>query len=86
MRGAAAQARNAQPDGGARTRFRLPPRRAMLKGQVDKRMLLENMDLLLLVMDEIVDSGLLLETDPNEVRRHCTLRARDATRSEPFAK
>lgn len=35
----------------------------LLKGQVSKKTLVENLDLLLLSIDEIVDEGLILETD-----------------------
>jgi hypothetical protein len=35
----------------------------LLRNQIDKRTLIENLDLLLLAIDEIVDDGLILETD-----------------------
>lgn len=35
----------------------------LLKGQVSKKTLVENLDLLLLSIDEIIDDGLVLETD-----------------------
>lgn len=39
----------------------------LLKNQVSKRTLVENLDLLLLSIDEIIDDGLILETDSNLV-------------------
>ena len=38
-----------------------------LRNQVSKRTLVENLDLLLLSIDEIIDDGLILETDSNLV-------------------
>ncbi|OMO70740.1 hypothetical protein CCACVL1_18681 [Corchorus capsularis] len=37
----------------------------LLRGTVDKREALENLDLILLCIDEIVDQGMILETDAN---------------------
>ncbi|KAL1320526.1 hypothetical protein HN51_065203 [Arachis hypogaea] len=39
----------------------------LLRGNVDKREALENLDLILLCIDEIVDGGIILETDPNVI-------------------
>jgi hypothetical protein len=39
----------------------------LLKGQVSKKTVVENLDLLLLSIDEIVDDGLILETDAQVV-------------------
>ncbi len=39
----------------------------LLKGQVAKKTLIENLDLVLLTMDEIIHEGLLLENDSNLV-------------------
>ncbi|BFZ58687.1 Golgi-to-ER vesicle coat component [Savitreella phatthalungensis] len=36
----------------------------VLKGSVDKRALLDNYDVLAIVVDEVVDAGIILETDP----------------------
>jgi len=45
---------------------------SLLKGQVSKKTLVENLDLLLLAVDEIIDEGLILETDSNlVVQRVC---------------
>ncbi|WIA32292.1 hypothetical protein OEZ86_003138 [Tetradesmus obliquus] len=49
----------------------------LLRQQVDKKTVLENLDLLLLVMDEIVDGGLILETDPQTVASRVTMRGAD---------
>eukprot|EP00878_Enallax_costatus_P037664 GHUV01042569.1.p1 GENE.GHUV01042569.1~~GHUV01042569.1.p1 ORF type:complete len:150 (+),score=36.73 GHUV01042569.1:186-635(+) len=50
---------------------------ALLRQQVDKKTVLENLDLVLLVMDEIVDGGLILETDPQTVAARVTMRGAD---------
>ncbi|KAI6705824.1 hypothetical protein NL676_008786 [Syzygium grande] len=39
----------------------------LLRGQVEKREALENLDLILMCLDEIVDGGIILETDPNVI-------------------
>ena len=39
----------------------------LLRGLVDKQSALENLDLVLLVIDELIDGGLILETDPNTI-------------------
>ena len=39
----------------------------LLRNEVEKRNVLENMDLILLIMDEIIDGGIVLETDPNNI-------------------
>lgn len=42
---------------------RYPPDR----GQVDRRSLLDNLDLLMLTVDELVDGGIILETDSSAI-------------------
>ncbi|WJX23151.1 Coatomer subunit zeta-2, variant 2 [Trifolium repens] len=37
------------------------------RGNVDKKEALENLDLVLLCIDEIIDGGIILETDPNVI-------------------
>ena len=58
----------------------LPPKtKTKNRGSVDKKTVLENLDLALLAIDEVVDRGLILETDPATVaqrRRRCTRRRR----------
>ncbi|XP_021280651.1 coatomer subunit zeta-1-like [Herrania umbratica] len=39
----------------------------LLRGTVDKKEALENLDLILLCLDEIVDAGIVLETDANVI-------------------
>ena len=39
----------------------------LLRSEVEKRNVLENMDLMLLIMDEIVDGGVIMETDPTGI-------------------
>ncbi|CAL5184089.1 unnamed protein product [Lathyrus oleraceus] len=39
----------------------------LLRGNVDKKAALENLDVILLCIDEIIDGGILLETDPNVI-------------------
>ncbi|KAH7547146.1 coatomer subunit zeta-2 isoform X1 [Ziziphus jujuba] len=39
----------------------------ILRNTVDKREVLENLDLILLCLDEIVDGGMILETDANHI-------------------
>ncbi|GKU94246.1 hypothetical protein SLEP1_g7770 [Rubroshorea leprosula] len=39
----------------------------LLRGSVDKKEALENLDLILLCLDEIVDGGIILETDANVI-------------------
>lgn len=43
------------------------------RGSVDKKTVLENLDLALLAIDEIVDRGLILETDPATVAQRASM-------------
>eukprot|EP00877_Chromochloris_zofingiensis_P001100 jgi/Chrzof1/10991/Cz05g19240.t1 len=45
--------------------------------QVDKKTVLENLDLVLLTIDEIVDGGLILETEPQMVASRVSMRGAD---------
>ncbi|XP_068775066.1 coatomer subunit zeta-2 isoform X3 [Struthio camelus] len=45
------------------------------RGDVEKRWLLDNMDGAFLVVDEIVDGGVILESDPQHVAQRLSLRA-----------
>ncbi|XP_067168129.1 coatomer subunit zeta-2 [Apteryx mantelli] len=47
----------------------------VLRKEVEKRWLLENMDGAFLVVDEIVDRGVILESDPQQVVQRLSLRA-----------
>merc|ERR1711916_115731 len=51
----------------------------LLRGHVSKRALLENYDYLLLVIDEIIDKGVLMETDAQAVATRCSMSDRPAT-------
>lgn len=44
----------------------------IFKQQVDKRTIVENYDLVSLAIDEIVDDGIILETDPLVVVSRCS--------------
>ncbi|KAK4488193.1 hypothetical protein RD792_003936, partial [Penstemon davidsonii] len=39
----------------------------LLRGNVDKKEALENLDLILMCLDEVVDGGIVLETDANSI-------------------
>ena len=43
------------------------------RGSVDKKTVLENLDLALLAIDEVVDRGLILETDPATVAQRASM-------------
>jgi len=47
----------------------------LLKGQVDKRSMLENLDYVLLTIDELVDGGIVLETEVDEIVQRVSLKA-----------
>eukprot|EP01006_Ploeotia_vitrea_P046291 TRINITY_DN67015_c0_g1_i1.p1 TRINITY_DN67015_c0_g1~~TRINITY_DN67015_c0_g1_i1.p1 ORF type:complete len:198 (-),score=120.30 TRINITY_DN67015_c0_g1_i1:79-627(-) len=46
----------------------------LLRGQVDKRTVVDNLDYLLLAIDEIIDDGLILETDSTLVTNRVTMK------------
>ena len=46
----------------------------LLRGVVEKRAALENLDLVLLTIDELIDGGIILETDPNNIANRVTMR------------
>eukprot|EP00894_Picocystis_sp_ML_P000188 jgi/Pico_ML_1/50705/g1866.t1 len=46
----------------------------LLRGMVEKKTVLENLDLVLLAMDEIVDGGIILETDASAIANRVALR------------
>ncbi|KAF4398181.1 hypothetical protein G4B88_019902 [Cannabis sativa] len=50
----------------------------ILRNTVDKREALENLDLILLCLDEIVDGGIILETDPNVIAGKVASHSMDA--------
>ena len=47
-------------------------------GSVDKKTVLENLDLALLAIDEVVDRGLILETDPATVAQRASMAGAEA--------
>lgn len=46
----------------------------LLRGVLEKRAALENLDLVLLTIDELIDGGIILETDPNAIANRVTMR------------
>ncbi|KAK5803364.1 hypothetical protein PVK06_031009 [Gossypium arboreum] len=50
----------------------------LLRGTVDKKEALENLDLILLCLDEIVDGGIILETDANVIAGKVASHSMDA--------
>ncbi|XVF52152.1 hypothetical protein PTKIN_Ptkin04bG0241800 [Pterospermum kingtungense] len=50
----------------------------LLRGTVDKREALENLDLILLCIDEIVDGGIILETDADVIAGKVASHSMDA--------
>ncbi|XP_016020161.2 coatomer subunit zeta-2 isoform X1 [Rousettus aegyptiacus] len=54
----------------------------ILRKNVEKRWLLENMDGAFLVLDEIVDGGVILESDPQQVIQKVNFRADDSGLTE----
>ncbi|WVZ69908.1 hypothetical protein U9M48_018623 [Paspalum notatum var. saurae] len=55
----------------------------LLRGDVEKRTALENLDLILLCIDEIIDGGIILETDANTIAGKVATNAVDG--SVPFS-
>mmetsp|Transcript_37343 Transcript_37343/g.80664 ORF Transcript_37343/g.80664 Transcript_37343/m.80664 type:complete len:184 (+) Transcript_37343:185-736(+) len=49
----------------------------LLRSSVDKRSVLENLDLILIAMDEIIDGGIIFETDSQQVASRVTMRGKD---------
>ncbi|KAJ1824850.1 Golgi-to-ER vesicle coat component [Coemansia sp. RSA 2671] len=49
----------------------------LLKHSVDKRNLLDNLDMVVLALDEAVDDGIALETDPNVIASNVSKRGND---------
>mmetsp|Transcript_18903 Transcript_18903/g.60719 ORF Transcript_18903/g.60719 Transcript_18903/m.60719 type:complete len:181 (+) Transcript_18903:124-666(+) len=52
----------------------------LLRGQanVEKKTVLENLDLVLLCLDEIVDGGIIMETEPNIIAGRVAMRGADS--------
>ena len=49
----------------------------LLHAKVDKQSILENLELILLTLDEIVDSGLILEIDPLKIANRVLMKFDD---------
>ena len=49
----------------------------LFRNQVDKRTTLENLDYALLALDELIDGGILLETEPDLITSRVYLRTAD---------
>eukprot|EP00904_Undaria_pinnatifida_P005218 jgi/Undpi1/1826/HiC_scaffold_12.g05213.m1 len=50
----------------------------LLRGQIDRRTLLDNLALVLLTIDELVDAGKILEIDPSAIANRVLMRGADA--------
>lgn len=50
----------------------------LLRNNVDKKTVLENLDLIFLCLDEIVDGGIILETEANVIAGKVAMRGADA--------
>jgi len=57
----------------------------LLRNAVEKKTVLENLDLVLLAMDEVSEGGLILETDPAVIATRVTMRTGDDTDGSPMA-
>lgn len=57
----------------------------LLRNAVEKKTVLENLDLVLLVMDELVEGGLILETDAAMLASRVTMRTGDSEGNSPMA-
>ncbi|KAJ2740176.1 Golgi-to-ER vesicle coat component [Coemansia sp. BCRC 34301] len=51
----------------------------LLKHSIDKRKLLDNLDMVVLALDEAVDDGVALETDPNVIASNVSKRGPEIT-------
>ena len=49
----------------------------LLRGQTDRRTVLDSLELVILTIDEIVDGGMILETDPNSIVSRVLMRGVD---------
>ena len=49
----------------------------ILRKNVEKRAIFENLDIIMLALDEICDGGIVLESDPTEVANRVALRTDD---------
>lgn len=49
----------------------------LLRGVLEKRTVLENLDLVLLTLDELIDGGVILETEANVIANRVSMRGAD---------
>eukprot|EP01116_Phalansterium_solitarium_P024650 TRINITY_DN9085_c0_g1_i1.p1 TRINITY_DN9085_c0_g1~~TRINITY_DN9085_c0_g1_i1.p1 ORF type:complete len:171 (-),score=61.61 TRINITY_DN9085_c0_g1_i1:205-717(-) len=54
----------------------------LLRGQVDKLAMLDNLDSVLLALDELIDDGIVLESDPSLIAQRATMKFEDVPLSE----
>jgi len=54
----------------------------LLRNAVEKKTVLENLDLVLLCMDELAEGGLILETDPTVIATRVTMRQGEGSAEE----
>ena len=57
----------------------------LLRSQLEKRVLLDNLDLVLLVVDELIDSGIILETNALAVANRVLMREDNDGQSAPVS-
>ncbi|CAM9672848.1 unnamed protein product [Choristocarpus tenellus] len=55
----------------------------LLRGQVDRRTMLDNLAQVLLAVDEVVDAGKILEIDPSAIANRVLMRGADARSLPP---
>jgi len=51
----------------------------LLRNQLDKRNILENLDFVLLTIDEVVDGGIILESEPEIIASRVSMKSADDT-------
>jgi hypothetical protein len=52
---------------------------------MEKRTALENLDLVLLAIDELIDGGVILETDANVIANRVSMRGAEGEQATPLA-
>jgi len=50
----------------------------LLRNQVDKRTMLDNLDYIMLALDELVDGGIILESDPSVIASRVAMKGADS--------
>ncbi|KAI8808947.1 Longin-like domain-containing protein [Cladochytrium replicatum] len=51
----------------------------LLKGQVEKRVVMDNLDLVILALDEAIDDGVILESEPQQIALRVTKKSSEDT-------